>query len=199
MDEEIKNANLNQANEIVKQNEVVKVPILNFELDKTKSFNDQAKDIVGAMATAKAIEDEKLVKDVTAAKKDELTSKAEADAKNEKAKNKDAEKKLQESTFGIYEGVASYIGLKRALPEKMLKILMAFIQPMLGLFIFAIGLPIGIIAIIMDGINVLAEKFAQISENAKRIVKALWWIALIAIALLVINFLLNRFFNISIW
>lgn len=199
MDEEIKNTNLDQENKIVKQNEAVKVPTLNFELDKTKSFNDQAKDIVGAMATAKAIEDEKLVKDVTAAKKDELTSKAEADAKTEKAKNKDAEKKLQESTFGIYEGVASYIGLKRALPEKMLKLLMAFIQPMLGLFIFAIGLPIGIIAIIMDGINVLAEKFAQISENAKRIVKALWWIALITIALLVINFLLNRFFGFSIW
>lgn len=199
MDEEIKNTNLDQSNKIVKQNETVKVPTLNFELDKTKSFNDQAKDIVGAMATAKAIEDEKLVKDVTAAKKDELTSKAEADAKTEKAKNKDAEKKLQESTFGIYEGVASYIGLKRALPEKMLKLLMAFIQPMLGLFIFAIGLPIGIIAIMMDGINVLAEKFAQISENAKRIVKALWWIALITIALLVINFLLNKFFGFSIW
>lgn len=199
MDEEIKNTNLGQTTQIVKQNETVKVPALNFELDKTKSFNDQAKDIVGAMATAKAIEDEKLVKNVTAAKKDELTSKAEADAKTEKAKNKDAEKKLQESTFGIYEGVASYIGLKRALPEKMLKILMLFIQPMLGLFIFAIGLPIGIIAIIMDGINVLAEKFAQISENAKRIVKALWWIALITIALLVINFLLNKFFGFSIW
>lgn len=199
MDEEIKNTNLDQSNKIVKQNETVKVPTLNFELDKTKSFNDQAKDIVGAMATAKAIEDEKLVKNVTAAKKDELTSKAEADAKTEKAKNKDAEKKLQESTFGIYEGVASYIGLKRALPEKMLKLLMAFIQPMLGLFIFAIGLPIGIIAIMMDGINVLAEKFAQISENAKRIVKALWWIALITIALLVINFLLNKFFGFSIW
>ena len=185
--------------DLIVKEETVKVPTLQFEVDKTKSFNEQAKDIVGAMATAKAIEDEKLVKKVTETKKDELSSRAEADAKNEKAKTKDAEKKLQESTFGIYEGVASYIGLKRALPERMLKILMLFIQPIVGLFITLIGLPISIIAIFMDGINILAEKFADISESAKRIVKALWWIALVVIGILVINALLQRYLNFSLW
>lgn len=199
MEEEIKNDTLDQKNQIVEKNETVKVPTLQFELDKSKSFNEQAKDVVGAMATAKAIQDEKLVKNVTEAKKDELASKAAADAKTEKAKTKDAEKKLQESTFGIYEGVASYIGLKRALPERMLKGLMLVMQPVLGVCIFVIGLPIGILAIIMDGINVLADKFAAISENAKRIVKAIWWIAIIVIALMVINCLLERYLDFSIW
>ena len=186
-------------NEIIVKEEAVKVPTLQFEVDTSKTFSEQAKDVVGAMATAKAIQDEKLVKNVTEAKKDELSSRAEAEAKSEKAKTKDAEKKLQESTFGIYEGVASYIGLKRALPERMLKILMLFIQPIVGIFITVIGLPISIIAICMDGINVLAEKFAAISENAKRIVKALWWIALVVIGILVINALLQRYLNFSLW
>ena len=134
----------------VKENlgsEKINVPTLQFELDKSKNFNEQAKDIVGAMATAKAIEDDKLVKNVTEAKKDELTSKAEADAKVEKAKNKEAEKTLQDKTFGIYQGVASYIGLKRPLPEKMLKYLMCLIQPIVGIFIVMIGVPIAIISI----------------------------------------------------
>lgn len=198
MEEEIKK-DPNAQNVETNRNLAVSVPTLQFELDKSKSFNDQAKDMVGAMATAAAIEDKKLVKDVTEAKKDELVSKAEADAKAEKAKNKDAEKKLQESTFGIYEGVASYIGLKRALPEGMLKGLMFIMQPVLGVCIFIIGLPIGILAIIMDGINVLADKFAAISENAKRIVKSIWWIAVIIIALMVINVLLQKYLNFSIW
>lgn len=193
IDEDVEN------NEIIVKEETVKVPTLQFEVDKTKTFSEQAKDVVGAMATAKAIQDEKLVKNVTEAKKDELSSRAEAEAKSEKAKTKDAEKKLQESTFGIYEGVASYIGLKRPLPEKMLKILMFFIQPIVGLFITIIGFPISIIAICMDGINILAEKFADISESAKRIVKALWWIALVVIGILVINALLQRYLNFSLW
>ncbi len=49
---------------------------LQFNLDKSKSFEDQAKDVATVVATKKAFEDEKLIDDLASTKKRELSEAA---------------------------------------------------------------------------------------------------------------------------
>ena len=57
----------------------------------TMSYAEQAKDIVGAVATQNAVSDEQLVKDITDHKKAELLNNAEANLKREQAESKKAD------------------------------------------------------------------------------------------------------------
>lgn len=166
---------------------------LKIKIDNTKSFEEQAQDVATVIATTKALEDEGLVKQITDLKKDELTETAEANVKKSKAKSQDAEKELQTALFGVYEGLASYMGLKRDLPKLMLKVLMFFVQPILGLLLLICGLVVGTINILMDGVNSIAEKFATLSEITKRIVKSLLWLAVVGLVYLVLRYVLSRF------
>lgn len=162
-------------------------------IDQNKSFEDRAKDVATVIATKKALEDDKLVYKITDLKKDELSEAAKANYKKGQAKNQEAEKELQTALFGVYDGLASYMGLKRDLPKRMLKILMFFVQPVLGLLLLVSGLVVGTINILMDGVNSIAEKFATLSEITKKIVKSLFWILLVALFLLAVNYVLKRF------
>ena len=58
---------------------------LEFRFDTTKPPEEQAKDIIGVKATAKAIEDEDLTKGVTDRKKAEILNHADAHLKKEEA------------------------------------------------------------------------------------------------------------------
>lgn len=170
---EIKEKLEQEKNELAIKQSEIELPILKPEIDKEKNFSEQAKDFVGVMATVEAIKDDKLVKKVTEHKKDELESKAEADKKTEQAKNKEAEKKLQDGIFGVYEGVAQYAGLKRALPEKMLRRIMWVLQPIVGFFLIIFGTIASIINVTMDAINSVAEKFSTLANHSKNIIKVL--------------------------
>lgn len=183
------NNNKNQLQNITENLEAPKLP----ELNKDKSFSEQAKDFVGAVATQEAISDEKLRKKVVEHKKEELESRAEAEKKKEQAQNKKAEEELQKATFGVYQGIAELIGLKKPLPEKMLRRLMFFVQPIVGLFVLLIGIPTAIIGAIMDGINTIAEKFSTFAETTQNIIKNLVKLALITFIVLIINSFLSQF------
>ena len=67
---------------------------IHFKLDTNKTVADQAQDLVDLAATSKAVEDEKLVNDITAIKKEELKIHAETRAKEKTAESKKSEKKL---------------------------------------------------------------------------------------------------------
>lgn len=166
---------------------------LNCVIDQSKSFEERTQDVVTVLATKKALEDEGLVKDITDLKKDELTEHAKASFKKGQAKSQVAEKDLQEALFGVYEGLASYMGLKRPIPKRMLKVLMFFVQPTLGTLILVSGLIVGTINVLMDGVNSIAEKFATLSAITQKIVKSLFWIIIAAVILLAINYVLMRF------
>jgi len=166
---------------------------LSTTIDNSKSFEEQAQDVATVIATKKALEDEGLVKEITDLKKDELTEAAKASYKKGQAKNQDAEVSLQKSLFGVYEGLASYMGIKRDLPKRMLKVLMFFVQPILGVLLLASGLIVGTINILMDGVNSIAEKFATLSQITQKLVKSLFWIIIAAGVLLSVNYILMRF------
>lgn len=175
--------------------ELAEVPkaLPEFEVDKSKSYTEQAKDIVGALATQKAVEDDKLVDTITDIKKEELTESATANLKEEKVKAKDAEKKLNAANYGIFEGVATYAGIKKPLPAKMQKILFTILGGLQTFFLVLIGLPTSIITIIADCIDAIVKKLSSIAKSAKYLVLVLLAGGAVAIIVWIIIAILKHY------
>ena len=162
-------------------------------LDKSKSVKDQAKDLVEVASTAKAVEDEQLVNDLTELKKKELLEGAQSNVKEEQAKGAHAEKNLQDANYGVYSGIADLIGLKKPLPNATLKALMVILQPILVVYYVIVGFITGVINITMDCINAITERFVDFTKNAKRVIIAAFIVALLVIVWLVIYWLLRKY------
>lgn len=162
---------------------------LEFKFDTTKPPNEQAKDIVDVKATAIAIEDEDLTKGVTDRKKAEILNHADAHLKKEEAENKKADTLLQEANYGVYEGVATYAGIKKPLPQKMQKILFAILSAVQTILLILFGVPISLINIIADGVDSVVKKLANITRSAR-------WIVLISLlaGLVWLIFLIIKYF-----
>lgn len=171
---------------------------IHFKLDTNKTVADQAQDLVDLAATSKAVEDEKLVDDITAIKKEELKIHAETRAKEKTAESKKSEKKLQEATYGVYEGIADLIGLKKPLPNKMLKSLMWILIPFLILYYFMVGLITGIINITMDCVNAIVIRFAEFTKPARNVIVFVLITFLAGSIIIVILFLLKKYGIINI-
>lgn len=139
------------------------------------NFEEEAKNFVGARATAIAMESEDVQKGVTDRKKAELLNHADAHLKQEEAENKKADTLLQQANYGVYEGVATYAGIKKPLPHKMQNILFAILSAVQTILLIAFGIPISLINIIADGIDSIVKKLGNITRSAR-------WIVLIALA-----------------
>jgi hypothetical protein len=161
---------------------------VDFTVDKNKSFTEQAKDFVGAVATKKAIEDEHTVQKITKLKQDELIAHAEADSKKEETSGKAEEENLQKANYGIYKGVATYAGIEKPLPNLMQKILFSFLAVFQTIFLLFLGTATSIINITADCINSIVIKISQLTKSAKVI-----FFGLIAIGGVVLLFILVRY------
>lgn len=139
--------------------------------DRTKSINEQAKEAVDVFTVAEAVKDENTVANLTKHKKDELTSRAEAHAKEEQAKSKSSKVTLQKAEFGIYEGVASYAGIKKSLPRVLMLPLMIPLMVVVGILLFVIGTLTAIINIAIDSVNSIIIRFSELTENSKKAIK----------------------------
>lgn len=162
---------------------------LDFQVDTTKSYSEQAKDLVGLKATENAIADDELAKNVTDRKKAEILNYADAHLKKEEAENKKADTLLQEANYGVYEGVATYAGIKKPLPQKMQSILFSILSAVQTVLLIAFGIPISIINIVADGIDSVVKKLGAITKSAR-------WIVLFALGGFVgwIVFLVIKYF-----
>jgi hypothetical protein len=190
-----------QANAIVEEHEKTKEQSaveafnqkIDFQIDATKSYSEQAKDLVGVKATERAIADEDLAKNVTDRKKAEIINHADASLKKEEAENKKAETILQEANYGVYKGVANYAGIKKPLPQKMQKILFTMLSAFQLIVLIAIGFPISIINISLDSVDSVINKMRTVTLSARVIVLVVllgcvgWMIFLIIKYLLVKN------------
>lgn len=176
-------------NELVPENE----KSLQYQFDKEKTFEQNAKDLATAIATQKAFEDESLIVSITKNKKKELEEASKSDLKTEQAKSKAADKQYQESLFGVYEGLSSYMGIARPLPRKMLKILMFIAQPILLIVFLVFGIISGIINVFMDALNSMVDRFANLAESTKKLIKSLFVIGLVALAVFLIKYGLEYF------
>lgn len=134
------------------------------------SFAEKAKDFVGVVATQKAVQDEQLVEDITEKKKEELKENATASLKKEQAESKSAETLLQRSLYGVYEGVATYAGIKKPLPQKMQKALFTILATLQTVALIFFGVPTSLITITADCVDVIVKKLSSISKSARWLV-----------------------------
>lgn len=184
---------------VVKKNEEqpsiidTEVPKLKVELDKDKTYTEQAKDLVGVMATQKAIEDEDLVKDITEAKKEELRTGADANLKEEQAKAKTAEKTLQEANYGVYEGVATYAGVKKPLPKGMQRVLFSILSFFQIVVLILVGTPTSIINILADCVDGIFKKLSSIAKSARVLVVSLLVIGVVALVTYIVITTLQKY------
>lgn len=184
---------------VVKKNEEqpsiidTEVPKLKVELDKDKTYTEQAKDLVGVMATQKAIEDEDLVKDITEAKKEELRTGADANLKEEQAKAKTAEKTLQEANYGVYEGVATYAGVKKPLPKGMQRVLFNILSFFQIVVLILVGTPTSIINILADCVDSIFKKLSSIAKSARVLVVSLLVIGAVALITYIVITTLQKY------
>lgn len=185
-----------QNNELVEQKQEEQqllVDELKYQPNQDLPYEERAKNVATVIATKKAFDDNKFIDEITENKKKELTEISKTNLKSEKAKSKDADKELQKSLFGIYEGLSGYMGIKRELPQIMLKGLMFIAQPILTIVFLAFGLITGIINICMDALNSIVERFANLADSTKKLIRSLFVIALIGLAVYLIKYGLEYF------
>lgn len=185
-----------QATELVEKKEasaVLQTPEMNFDKPSEKSYTDQAKDFVGMLATQKAVQDEKLVDDITEKKKEELKHNAEAHLKSEQAESKQADIKLQEANYGVYEGVANYAGIKKPLPNKFQKIIFIVLLCIQFPFLAVFGGLTSILTISMDCADVLMKKMSNIAKSARVLVLSLLGAGAITLVIFIIFSLLTKY------
>ncbi len=155
--------------------------------NEEKSLKEQAKDFVGAMAVKNAVEDTELVEDLTEKAKEELKQSATANLKEEKAKSKQADINLQSAEYGVFEGVATYAGIKKPLPKKMQVVLFAILSVIQTLFLIIIGTPISIINIIADCIDSVVKKLSSIAKSSMWLVLILLLVIVVAVVLMILK------------
>lgn len=170
----------------------IETPVLHPVLDKSKDLNEQAKDVVNVIATKEAIKDEKLVSDVTQTKTEELKINAESNLKEEQVHSKEKDKKLNEADYGIYEGVATYAGIKKALPHGMQKVLFTILSFIQIVVLVIVGIPVSLINILADCIDSIVKKLTSIAKSAKFLVLGLIIVALLGLIVWIVMTILKQ-------
>lgn len=158
-----------------------------YKPNEDKSLKEQAKDFVGTMAVSNAVKDEKLVEDLTEKAKEELKESATANLKEEKAKSKKADINLQSAEYGVFEGVATYAGIKKPLPKKMQAVLFVILSVIQTAFLIIIGTPISIINILADCIDSVVKKLSTIAKSSMWLVLLLLVAIIIAVVLIILK------------
>lgn len=172
---------------------------IKMKLDTTKSLEDQAADIAGAGATFGALQDESTRETLTGMKSDELITKGQARVKKAKVEVRTEEKNLQTADYGIYEGIAEYSGIKKPLPRKMQAIVFSVLGFFQGILLVIFGVMFGMINILLDMINGLAKRFAELTTHAKKISLSLLILFAVAIVVLVILWLVDTYAGVKIF
>ena len=142
-------------------------------------LQERAKDYIGVLATQMAVQDEELVGDIASRKK--------------QAENKSAEIRLQQANYGVYEGVASYAGIKKPLPQYMQKIIFVFLSILQCIWLITLGTMTSIINITAEQIDSVVKRLASIAKSARVLVLSLFGLAVIALICYIVVTYLKRY------
>lgn len=159
---------------------------IKMNLDQNKSIEAQAEDIVGAMATAKAAQDEHTAKELTEKKSEELIAKAEAKKKQAEAESIRAETDKQIEQRKLYEAVLEHFLVKKHLPFWLMVILTTVLSPLYIVMVIAIGTPFAIGKTVMDGLDSLVCQYEAVDEKCKTRIRKSIVVLLIALGIVVL-------------
>lgn len=156
---------------------------IQFKLDGSKTMEQQAEDVVGAMATAKAVQDEHTAQELSAKKSEELKAKAETKRIQAETDETKAVVDRQEANRLKNEAVLQTFGINKHLPDWLLRIMVVLFSPLYILLSFIIGVPCGVVKVLIDDIDNIFVTYENTEAKGKRKIKATVWIILVAATL----------------
>lgn len=145
-------------------------------LDKRKSYEQQAEDVVGAMAIAGAVNNEDTQKTLITQKSEELKAKAEAKVKNAQTAVTEAETSVQKAERELYDGVLETFGINKHLPKPLMKVIMVILGIFYVFYTVLIRVPMGGIRIFIDTLDGIFVRYERVDANIKPRIKVIGWI-----------------------
>lgn len=165
---------------------------IEFTLDKSQSYEKQAEDVVGAMATARAVSDEKVAQDLTEKKAEELRAKASTKAKQAATDDIKAETEKQKAERERYEAVLQTFGNNKHLPQWLLVLLVVIFSPIYIVLSLVIGVPCGAVKVLIDNIDNIICRYEDADAKSKPKIKVTIWILLGLVILAVVGFVILK-------
>lgn len=170
----------------------VNVGDIQFKLNTNKSYEEQAEDVVGAMATASAVKDEETAKDIAGKKAEELKAKASKKLKQAQAEELGAEADKQEAERKKNEAVLLTFGITKHLPDWLLKIMVVIFSPIFVLLTIIIGVPCGIVKVLIDNIDNILVRYEKADATNKPKIKVTVWIVLMGLLVCIVAFVVLK-------
>lgn len=167
-----------QEEEKKKSIDEISVSDIKIKLDDHKSIESQAEDVVGAMVTASAINDDKVKEALTNKKAEELVNRAEEKASKAKTQSINAETELQKAERDLYEAVLNTFGIYKHLPRGLMKTLVWIFSPLFVIISLLIGIPCGFVKIIIDNLDGIICRYDKTGDGVKPKIKVIFWIIL---------------------
>lgn len=167
-----------QEEEKKKSIDEISVSDIKIKLDDHKSIESQAEDVVGAMVTASAINDDKVKEALTNKKAEELVNRAEEKASKAKTQSINAETELQKAERDLYEAVLNTFGIYKHLPRGLMKTLVWIFSPLFVVISLLIGIPCGFVKIIIDNLDGIICRYDKTGDGVKPKIKIVFWVIL---------------------
>ena len=161
----------------------ISVSDIKMKIDNDKDVEAQAKDVVGALATVSAIQDEGVRKEITDKKAEELVHEAEKKANEAKEQAINAETEVQKAQRKLYEAVLNTFGIYKHLPRYLMKILVWIFSPIYVTLSLLIGLPCGIVKVLIDNLDGIICRYDETKDGVKPKLKVVFWIILALVVL----------------
>ena len=149
---------------------------VHFKLNTDKTYEEQAEDVVGAMATAKAVEDKGTVDALASAKQSELIDKQYTKVKQAKKQSIEAETEIQKAEWDTYKVLFDTFNINSHLPKWLQKIVVSILTPFYLVFVLAITVPCGFVRMLIDGIDGIICRYERADARTRPRIKVTVWI-----------------------
>lgn len=149
---------------------------IHFKLNTTQSYEEQAKDVVNAMATAKAVKDQNTVDTLAKGKQDELIGEQQAKIKKTQKDLKDSETELQKAEFDSNKTLFDTFNIVSHLPKWLQMIVVPLLTPFYLIGVLVIKVPCGFVRMLIDGIDGIICRYEKADERTRPRIKVTVWI-----------------------
>ena len=149
---------------------------IHFKLDTTKSYEEQAKDVVNATAIAKAVKDKNTVEILAKGKQNELIGEQQAKIKKTQRDLKDSETELQKAEFDSNKTLFDTFNIVSHLPKWLQMIVVPLLTPFYLIGVLVIKVPCGFVRMLIDGIDGIICRYEKADERTRPRIKVTVWI-----------------------
>lgn len=144
---------------------------VHFKVNTERSFEEQATDVVSAMAIARAVGKEETVEALAEGKKQELIGEQTVKVTKTQQHANDAKTELAKSEYSANETVLKTFMVFSHLPKWLQNIVMGFLTPFYLIFVLIVNVPCGFVKMLIDGIDGIICRYEKADERTRPRIK----------------------------